>query len=411
MYPRNIIPLVQETLVDTPVTLLNGARQTGKSTLARQVCAQRGGTYLTLDDRAVQASALSDPDGFVRGLGAMTVIDEIQLAPGLFRAIKAAVDRDRRPGRFLLTGSADVLLLPNMSDSLAGRMEIITLHPLAQDELIGRKSSFIDKVFGTDLYKLPSPGNTTKEDLAERMVRGGYPEVLARNEARRRTAWFKGYETTILQRDIRDMANIAGLTELPRMLAMLAERSSGLMNLADIGRSIGLPYTTVGRYITLLQTAFLVDPVPAWSSNRTSRLVKATKVHLNDCGFTAWLCGLHTAGELLASHLFGPLLESFVVAELRRMATWAGLTVAVYHFRTSSGREVDIVLEDSKGRIVGIEVKSSSAIRTSDLAGLKQLKSLAGKKWVRGMVVHPFHGITPFNKDLHGVPLSALWEW
>ncbi|MBS1942040.1 MAG: ATP-binding protein [Bacteroidetes bacterium] len=411
MYTRNIIPLVQEALVDTPVALLNGARQTGKSTLARQVCAQRGGMYLTLDDRAVQASALSDPDGFVRGLGAMTVIDEIQLAPDLFRAIKAAVDRDRRPGRFLLTGSADVLLLPNMSDSLAGRMEIITLHPLAQDEMLNRKSTFIENVFGSDLHQLPPTGNSTKEDLAQRIVCGGFPEALARKESRRRTAWFRGYETTILQRDIRDLANIAGLTELPRMISLLAGRSSGLMNLADIGRSLGLPYTTITRYMTLLQTAFLVDPVPAWSHNRTSRLVKATKVHLNDPGFTTWLCGLRTAEEVLASPLFGPLLESFVVAELRRMATWSGLSLSLYHFRNSSGREVDIVLEDPKGRVVGIEVKSATAIGTSDLAGLKQLRSLAGKKWVRGMILHPFHGLTPFDKDVHGVPLSALWTW
>ncbi|MBK8227894.1 MAG: ATP-binding protein [Flavobacteriales bacterium] len=410
MKARNLRHYVDTAMKDTPVVLLNGARQTGKTTLVKDIAERRKTVYVTLDDHADLDAALNDPAGFIAGLGPYAVIDEVQNAPNIFRAIKASVDRDRRPGRFLLTGSANVLVLPKLGDSLAGRMEIITLYPMAQDELAGRKSGFIDAAFGKRLpVKTPTHHDRTK--LARKVFAGGYPEVMGRADSARRNAWFKAYVTGILQRDVRDISNIADLTAMPKLLAQLAMRSSGLMNAADISRSIDAPHSTLRRYLALLEATFLNVPLRPWTANRANRLVKAEKIHLSDSGFAAHLCGVNSAGDLAKSERFGPLLETFVVNELRKMAGWSRTTAEAYHFRNEKAREVDVVLEDSAGRIVGIEVKASASIGHSDLAGMKQLREAAGSKWVRGIVLHSGPGITGFEKDLHAVPMAALWEW
>jgi len=410
MKARNLRHYIDIALRDTPVVLVNGARQTGKTTLVKEVAAKRKAAYVTLDDHGSLDAALNDPSGFIADLGPFAVIDEVQNAPNIFRAIKASVDRDRRPGRFLLTGSANVLVLPKLGDSLAGRMEIVTLHPMAQDELAGRKSTFIDTVFGRALPRTPL-GHCDRTKLARKVFVGGYPEVMGRAESARRNAWFKAYVTGILQRDVRDISNISDLTAMPKLLAQLALRSSGLMNLADIGRGIDTPHTTLRRYLALLEATFLHVPLKPWTASRSNRLVKAEKIHLSDCGFAAHLCGIHSAIDLGKSDRFGNLLETFVVGELRKMSGWSKVPVEAYHFRNEKAREVDVVLEDIAGRVVGIEVKASSSIGSDDLIGLKQLRDTAGKKWVRGIVLHSGPDITGFNKDLHAVPMSALWEW
>lgn len=410
MKRRNIAEAITTALTDTPVVLVNGARQTGKTTLVKELARKRKATFVSLDDHADLDAALNDPAGFIAGLGDLAVIDEVQNAPNIFRAIKASVDRDRRPGRFLLTGSANVLALPRMSDSLAGRMEIITLHPLAQDELGGRRGTFIDALFAS---KLPSsaPIPIDRNKAARLVFAGGYPEVMGRADAKRRAAWYKAYVTTILQRDVRDISNIADLTTLPKLLAQLAMRSGGLLNLADVSRGLDTPHTTLRRYMALLETTFLYTPLQPWSSARAKRLVKAPKIHLTDSGFAAHLCGITSPTELLKSTYWGHLLEAFVVGEVRKLCTWAGLDVSAYHFRTDAGKEVDIVLEDAKGRIVGIEVKASASIGHDDLNGLKHLREVAGEKWVRGIALHLGPGTTAFSKDLHAVPMSAIWKW
>jgi uncharacterized protein len=410
MKNRNLRHAIDTALTDTPVVLVNGARQTGKTTLVKDIARKRKASYVTLDDHAALDAALNDPAGFVAGLGDFAVIDEVQNAPNIFRAIKASVDRDRRPGRFLLTGSANVLVLPKLGDSLAGRMEIITLYPIAQDELLGRKGTFIDVVFVT---KLPSkvPSICDRAKVARKVFAGGYPEVMGRADTKRRSAWYKAYLTSILQRDVRDISNIADLTAMPKLLTQLALRSSGLMNLADISRGIDAPHTTLRRYLALLEATFLHTPINPWTANRSKRLVKAAKTHLADSGFACHLCGITSAADLAKSDRLGHLLESFVVGEVRKLSGWSKLSVEAYHFRTESAREVDVVLEDAKGRVVGIEVKASGSIGHDDLAGLKHLREIAGDKWVRGIVLHTGTGVTPFAKDLHAVPMSALWEW
>jgi len=407
---RNMRHAVDIALKDTPVVLINGARQTGKTTMVKAIAKARGATYVTLDDHPTLEAALSDPPAFIQGLGKLAVIDEVQNAPNIFRAIKASVDRDRKPGRFLLTGSANVLVLPKLGDSLAGRMEILSLHPFAQDELHGRKSGFIDKTFAAK-PNMGQPSILERKKLAELITGGGYPEVRTRKDAARRGAWYGAYITSILQRDVRDISNITGLTDLPRLLQALASRSSGLLNLADLSRTMDIPHTTLRRYMALLEATFLSTPLNAWHTHRGRRLVKAPKLHLADSGFAAHLAGMDTAAQLISSPMFGPLMETFVVNELRKITGWSKARVNLFHYRTEGGREVDIVLEDSKGRIVGIEVKAAMAVGSNDVTGLKDLREAAGDKWVRGILLHPGLGITPFAKDIHAVPMSALWEW
>ncbi len=408
MKDRNLRHAVLTAMKDTPVVLVNGARQTGKTTLVRAIAERNKASFTNLDDHAALDAALKDPAGFIAGLGPRAVIDEVQNAPNIFRAIKASVDRDRRPGRFLLTGSANVLVLPKLGDSLAGRMEILSLHPLAQDEMAGRKSRFIDAVFSSKPLALRADP-VDRAGLAKRVFLGGYPEVLGRADPSRRSAWYKSYITTILQRDVRDISNIADLTALPKLLAHLALRSGGLMNLADIGRDNATPHTTLRRYMALLEATFLYTPLRAWTAGRGTRSVKADKIHLVDTGFASHLCGIGSAQDLIRNDRFGGLLESFVIGELNKVAGWSSIAVELYHYRTDQGREVDLVLEDARGRVVGIEVKASASIGHSDLNGLKNLREKAGTNWVRGIVLHGGTATTAFSKDLHALPISAVW--
>ena len=289
-------------------------------------------------------------------------------------------------------------------------MEIIGLYPFAQDELHGRKSTFLDKVFAVRPTFVP-PSPLDRKQIAALVVAGGYPEVMTRRTADRRAAWYNAYVTSILQRDVRDISNITGLTDLPRLLTALANRSGGLLNLADLSRTMDIPHSTLRRYMALLETTFLHVPLMPWSAHRSKRLVKAPKVHLSDSGFAAHLVGMDSGTRLQNHNAFGNLLESFVVSELRKMAGWSKVTVNTFHYRTEAGREVDVVLEDAKGRIVGIEVKASVSAGPNETNGLRDLRQVAGKKWVRGIVLHAGQRITPISKDLHAVPLSALWEW
>jgi predicted AAA+ superfamily ATPase len=297
MYKRSIRTQLLAALEDTPVVFLNGARQTGKSTLVREIAeVEHPARYITFDDPTVLSAARHDPAGFLGGMDGSVIIDEVQLAPHIFPVLKLLVDRQRRPGRFLLTGSANILLVPRVAESLAGRMEILTLWPLSEAEIEGSDENMIDLLFAKE-FSLPHAVDRTgrsagdRADLIARLTRGGYPEVVGRRNEERRRSWFSSYLTTILQRDVREMANIEGLTELPRVLALLATRASSLMNLADISRNIDIPQTTLRRYMTLLETTFLLVPVPAWSANLGKRMVKASKLAMSDTGLLTYLLG------------------------------------------------------------------------------------------------------------------------
>ncbi len=411
MIARLLSARLLDALGDRPVTLLVGPRQAGKTTLALALSeAEHPAEYMTLDDPPVLAAALQDPVGFLANLADDAVLDEVQLAPELFRPLKAAVDRDRRSGRFLLTGSAQVLLLPRLSESLAGRMEVLTLWPFAQRELSGTSGSVVDALFLGSRLATGGDGSLGLTDVCSRLAKGGFPEVGTLRDARRRSAWFESYITTILQRDVRDIANVEGLVRMPALLSLLAARSSGLLNVSEISRSSGLKLTTLNRYLALLETVFLIYRLPAWSANVGKRLVKSPKLHLSDTGLAAHLLGLDDAGLAASPQALGALLETFVVTELLKDLGWADTRARLYHFRSSDGRrEVDIVAEDARGRIVGIEVRATATPGGSDFEGLRSLQELAGDRFLRGVVLHLGNAALPFGDRLEAAPLSSLW--
>lgn len=389
--------------------LVHGARQTGKTTLARLEATRRKARYLTLDDASVLSAAASDPAGFLSGLDGPVVLDEVQHVPALFPAIKSEVDRRRQPGRFLLTGSANVLLLPKISESLAGRMEILTLWPLSQGEIDGTPDRFVDAVFGARLPSFAS-SRMSRAELAARVVRGGYPEIVRRASASRRRAWFGSYLATILQRDVREIAGIEGLTTLPRLLQLLATRSAGIQNFSDISRDAAMPQTTLKRYMTLLEATHLLRVVPAWFRNLGKRLMKAPKLYLDDTGLLAHLLGVDAKRLVSDPNLLGPLLENFVAVELAKQSGWSRVQPTAFHFRTLAGEEVDVVLEAPSGEIVGVEVKSSATVGANDFRGLRALADAAGAKFRRGIVLYTGADAIPFGRNLHALPIDALWQ-
>ena len=397
---------ISTALQDTRVVLVVGPRQAGKTTLAR-LYANSDRPYLTLDDPATLAAARADPAGFVRGLTS-AVIDEVQRAPDLLLAIKESVDKDQAPGRFLLTGSTNLMALPVVADSLAGRLAVITLLPFAQAELAGTPGDLLDRLFDGDALP-PAENPVVGDALMARVLQGGYPEALRRTSASRRQAWLEDYVALILDRDVRDIANIDQLDRMPRLLDVLAAHAGQLVNHSSYGAALGLTAPTAQKYVGILERLFLLRQVPPWSHNAVSRLTKTPKLHFLDAGLLAALRG-DTAAQLQKDRTgYGPLLESFVVSEVLKLATWSDQRLRISHFRTKDQDEVDLVIEDRRGRVIGIEVKASATVRPQDLRGLRQLQAAVGDKFVHGLVLHDHDRITPFDEKLHAVPVSILW--
>ena len=409
MYSRHLIPLLQAALVDCPVVLLNGARQVGKSTLVQSQADGKRAEYLTLDDATVLAAATRDPAGFVAGLGGPVILDEVQRAPELFLALKAAVDRDRRPGRFLLTGSANVLVLPRLSDSLAGRMEILTLWPLSQGEIEGVWEGFVDALFAQTLAP-PASSPLSRTELFERLARGGFPEIVDKSSETRRRAWFGSYTTSILQRDVRDLTNIDDLSANPRLLSLLAARSASLLNYSELSRSAGIPASTLKRYFALLEATFLIHTLPAWSSNLSKRLVKSPKVLLNDTGLLCSLLGVNAERLGEDPRLAGPVLESFVLLEIRKQSAWSRTQPNLYHYRTQTGQEIDLVLEDPSGRVAAVEVKTAATVQEKDIRVLHDLAEALGPRFVRGVILYIGERTVPFSEKIYAMPIQTLWR-
>lgn len=405
--PRHVQGKIATALQDTRVVLVVGPRQAGKTTLAR-LYATRDRPYLTLDDPATLAAARSDPAGFVRGLK-QAVIDEVQRAPDLLLAIKESVDKDQTPGRFLLTGSTNLMAMPMVADSLAGRLEVITLLPFAQAELAGTKGDLLDRLFdGAGLPGVVSP--LVGDDLMDCVLKGGYPEALRRTSVSRRQAWLQDYVALILDRDVRDIANIDQLDRMPRLLDVLAAHAGQLVNHSSYGAALGLTTPTAQKYVGILERLFLTRQVPPWSSNAVSRLTKTPKLHFLDTGLLAALRDV-TAAQLQKDRTaYGPLLENFVVSEVLKLTTWSEKRLRISHFRTKEQDEVDLVLEDRRGRVIGIEVKASATVRAQDLRGLRKLQEAVGDKFVQGLVLHDHDRITPFDERLHAAPVSLLWQ-
>lgn len=405
MYPRNLAAAMDRALGDTPVVFLAGARQAGKSTLVRSLGPESD--YRTLDDLGVLAAAQADPEGFIGTMGDRTILDEVQRAPDLLLPIKASVDRDRRPGRFILTGSANVLVLPKVADSLAGRMEVLTLWPLAQAELDAHRPGFVDACFSGHPERLRISG-ITRGELFRRIATGGYPEAVARKASGDRARWFDAYLDTLIQRDVRDLAAIEGLAQLPRLLQTVAARSGSPLNVADLGRTLGLGQVTLRRYLTLFQTLFLLVELPPWFENLGKRLAKTPKMYLNDAGLLGHLLGVDIEA-LQDAPALGAMVETFAVMELIKSAPWSETRPSLFHVRTSAGQEVDVVLEDRRRRLVGIEVKASATVGASDFKGLRLFQELTGERFTCGVVLYTGREILPFGPGLWALPLQALW--
>jgi uncharacterized protein len=405
---RQARPLVEDALRDTRVITINGARQAGKSTLARLAAATSANPSIRLlDDPATLRAARDDPTGFVDHDG-LLVIDEVQLAPELFRAIKVVVDTDPRPGRFLLTGSARILALRDLPDALPGRMEIIELWPFSQGELDSVPDRFVDAAF-THGPALTHTSSLRRRDYLERVVRGGFPEAVVRAD-RRRSAFFDSYLTTLIERDISELAMIERRGELRRLLALLAGRSGGLLVPGAVATQSGIPRTTLNRYLELLLAVFLIKEIPAWAGGSTRRALATPKLAYVDSGLACHLLGQNAARLGEPGGTAGPMVENFVLMELARQLTWNEQRVRLHHYRTRDKLEVDAVLESADGRVVAVEVKAGATVRTEDLAGLRHLAHRLGERFVAGYVLYTGQQTLPFGDRLRALPIDALWH-
>jgi predicted AAA+ superfamily ATPase len=407
LVPRAARSLVAEALSDTRVVTLNGARQVGKSTLAVVAAGTRpGGLIRRLDEPSTLQAAQDDPTGFVEHDGLM-VIDEVQLAPELFRSIKVAVDTDPRPGQFLLTGSAQILALRGLPDALPGRMEIIELWPFSQGELERSPDAFVDAAFARG-PGLSRTSTLRKRDYLDRVVRGGYPEAV-RRAPRRRAAFFDSYLTSLIERDIRELAAIERRGDLRRLLALLAGRSGGLLVAESLAMASGIPRTTLTRYLELLSAVFLIKRIPAYSPGPTQRAIGTPKLAFVDTGIAAYLMGQDAVRLGEPDGAAGPMLETFVLMELARQLTWSERRARLYHYRTKDRVEVDAVLEAPDGRVVAVEVKAGATVRSEDLAGLRHLAHRLGDRLVAGYVLYTGQQTLPFGDRLRALPVDALW--
>lgn len=407
MFKRYVKPLLTKALKRSPVVLLNGARQIGKTTLALEFMKEMEYTYLTFDDEITYLAAKGNSTDFLSRIDKPVIIDEVQRVPEIFLAIKRDVDNNRKPGRYLLTGSANPLLIPKLGDSLAGRMEIINLLPLSQNEIYDTEKQFIDLIFSDTQLRSPKK-NITKKALYERILVGGYPSVQDIDEEDR-SAWMRNYLNLILQRDIKDLAQIEKITELPNLLKVLAARASNLLNVADVARDVKISVKTVHRYIALLETIFMVNLKQSWHNNLTLRITKAPKLYLVDSGLLAYLLGFSIEKLVSDTATMGKIMENFVMTELQKQATWSKTEIQLYHFRVLD-EEVDIVLEDRSGNIVGIEIKNSTTVNPADFKGLRYLRDKAKNNFVKGIILYTGSQYIPFEKDLFALPVNALWE-
>jgi predicted AAA+ superfamily ATPase len=386
------------------VVVINGARQVGKSTLAQSVLhQQRGGVARFLDEPLTRAAAEADPMGFLRH-DALMLIDEVQRVPDLWLAIKYLVDREPRPGQFLLTGSARLLALPSLQDALPGRSETIELFPLSQGEIDDAPDGFVDAAFafGSEVSAEPSP--LRRSDYLFRIARGGFPESWRRDTPRRRQRFFESYIADLLGRDVRQLADIEKASEMRRLMSMLAARAAGILNLSRFAGGLNISAPTARNYVEILEAVYLLRLIPAWSANLTSRAVAAPKVVVTDSGLATYLTSGSTADSVA-----GGLFENFVIGELARQLTWSRVSARLYHYRDRDMNEVDALLEDNAGKVVGVEVKAAETVRASDFRGLRHLQRRLGPRFVAGFVCYTGAESFSFGPGLACLPISALW--
>jgi uncharacterized protein len=410
LFKRYITSKIAEALAYMPIILLRGARQTGKTTLAQTICTQQKEyMYLSFDHLPTFIAAKDDPVGFISRLTKPVILDEIQRVPELFLPIKSEVDKNRIPGQFFLTGSADPLLLPKLGDSLAGRMRLINLWPLSQGEILGKKETFLDNAFNNTL-PIGKTVICSKEDLVKRTLKGGYPTSLTLSSEKQRHDWFNDYISLVLQKDMLDLSKIENVTQVPHLFMLLASRAGSLLNSEELARTVKLSSGTLHRYLDLLKTLFMVHLLPAWNSNLKKRLVKSPKIYLTDTALQLFALNIDSDRLSKDTKFIGSVVENFVVLELLKQLSWDDKIIQMYHYRDYDHVEVDIILEGPGGDLVAIEVKSSETISSDDFKGLKILQKEVGEKFVHGIVLYAGTTYLPFGEKLSAAPITSLWS-
>jgi predicted AAA+ superfamily ATPase len=405
--PRKVRDLIVEALGDTRIVLVTGARQVGKTTLAREISSGPHRLLaLTLDDRATRDAAVSDPAGFIAGLAGPVFIDEIQRAPDLLLAIRDDVDRDTSPGRYLLTGSTNLLASKRINDALTGRIEAVRLWPLAQTEIRGGTANFIDAL------RRAAPPIVTDAPVGRAALRGflaagGYPEARLR-EGRRRDRWFESLLATALDRDLRDISDAIKTEAMPGLLRLLASQAAKLVSYRAIGTRLDLHHATVKSYVGLLEQMFLVRRLPAWRPGLGAREVRAPKIYLVDTGLMAHLMGASDERIAADDQVTGKIVENFAAMELTKHAEWAAETVRLHHYQRER-EDVDLVAEWNDGSIAAIEVKSRATVRAGDWKWVARLRDQRKHRFVAGVVLYTGAQTIPLGDRLWAVPLSALW--
>lgn len=410
---RNITPLAEEVLSHAPITVISGARQVGKSTLMRQLLQGREARILNLDASAVREAAQQDPDGFVQQYpDGLLAIDEVQRVPGLLVALKNALETERRPGRFLITGSADLLTLRGGQESLAGRAQTLSLHGLSMGELDGTVEDFVDYLWRLSTTgKLIDAPEYTRRNYLELLLKSRYPEIRAASD-RVRGRWLDNYLERVLSKDASEVSGIQHPDRLPSLIRALAVENSGEFVAARYSRLLDIPVRSIPAYLKVLRDVFLVRELPAWGNNLTTRAVSKPKVFVCDPGLAAFLCGVDADGleREISSSVTGGLFEGFVASELMRQQAWSNVDFTMNHFRDSQDREVDIVLENRRREIVGLEVKATMTVTRRHFRGLELLREKAGERFIGGAVFHTGPQALPFGDRMWALPLATLWK-
>lgn len=411
---RRLLPVLRARMQDEPVIVLHGPRSVGKSTLLRDLAEGFTTPVIDLDELAVRDAVATDPALFASAT-APVLIDEFQHVPDLLDAIKSELNRDLRPGRYVLTGSTSYATLPRAGQALTGRVHILPVWPLSQGEVRGHQETFVERLAHRPAELVSSDrSTTTRDEYVQRVLAGGMPIALSRPSGARRARWFADYVGLVVDRDVLDIRRVRQREVLPLLLRRLAAQTAGVLNVSDLARRLDLERTVVEDYVRLLEAVFLVHRLPAWGRTVGSRVARSPKVHLVDSGLAGTLCGL-TADRLASRDPallteFGHLLETFVVGEILKQVSWQDEPLQVSHLRTHDGVEVDALIEGPDGGVAAVEVMAGSQVRTADLRGLRMLRDRLGERFIAGVVLHlgPL-GYTVEDR-IQVCPVDRLWS-
>lgn len=406
MFKRSIVPILKEALEISPAVLLTGARQVGKSTL----CLGLERNYIVFDDLSQREAALNDPIGYIASLKKPVTIDEVQKLPEVLEGIKLNIDKYHNNGDFLLTGSANVLDMKKARDTLAGRVIELPLFPLSAKELQNKPDeNIIDTLFNKGAENL-SAADIGIEEILQIIINGGYPKIHKINSQRGKSLWFNSYISSYVERDIRDVGELRDISSFIKFFNILAPRSCGLLNKADLANSSGLSEATVSNYLSMLEMIYQISLLKAYSSNISKRFIKSPKFYLTDSGVLAHLLNITTVQELLNSNKKGEIIETFIYGELLKHIGYSAVLPKIYHYRTSDKKEIDFIIEKG-GKIFAIEVKSSQSVKQEHFKHIIDFQKKS-KKDITGIVFYMGESILPFGdkeNKRYALPLSVLF--